>query len=326
MCSAMRRCCRGMERCDATAAARPERALVAWTTASSRRTRTGPSRGPEGQATSRIAPHEYDPVGVEVRLALPARMRGVERLFPGTTPRPLTVHATPHRYGGFTVLRFASSAGRESIQVQATVDRADGQLHRHLHGDADRAQPTPGLRNTSSRMVPHPRTRLPTHRRHLARDRHASPAGRPVPRQDDPFNACYATLFTWPTIQDHDPNGDLTWFGAVPNNRFFNARAPNHGARAIQRNRPWQQSPQGAQAGRRPTRLDTRVHRRPMTHHSRLQRTWNAPRLGPDAATEREALAHRPHCSAHQNRSAAGFGALLSGRSPARMAGGGTRP
>ena len=124
-----------------------------------------------------------------------------------------------YRYGGFTVPRFASSAGRESIQVHATVDRAETDNSIDTCTGMPIA-PNPPL-DCGRRQLPWFLTLAPAYRRAggiwLGTD-----TRRP---QDDPFHACYATLFTWPTIQDHDPNGDRTWFGAVPNNLFFSARA-----------------------------------------------------------------------------------------------------
>jgi hypothetical protein len=143
---------------------------------------------------------------------------GTERIA-FATPRPITVRATPYRYGGFTIPRFASSAGRESIQVQATVDRAETDNSIDTCTGMPIA-PNPPL-DCGRRQLPWFLTLAPAYRRAggiwLGTDtRH---------QQDDPFHACYATLFTWPTIQDHDPNGDRTWFGAVPNKQFFSARA-----------------------------------------------------------------------------------------------------
>lgn len=135
------------------------------------------------------------------------------------SPRPVAVRASPYRFGSLIVPRFVSSAGRESVRVQATVDRAETDNSIDTCTGLPVA-PYPPL-DCGRRELPWFLTLAPAYRSRggiwLGTDTRYA--------QEDPFQGCYATLFTWPTIQDHDPNGERTWFGAVPNRRFFDTRA-----------------------------------------------------------------------------------------------------
>jgi hypothetical protein len=134
--------------------------------------------------------------------------------------RPVTVLVRPYRFGSFTVPRFVFGSSKATFRVGTTVDRAETDNSK----DTCTGQPYPPdpPLDCGRRQVAWFLTLASDYRRTggvwLGLDPNRQ-------QERDLFQSCQQTLFEWPTIQDHDPNGNRTWAGAVPNRKFFDRRA-----------------------------------------------------------------------------------------------------
>jgi hypothetical protein len=137
------------------------------------------------------------------------------------TSKPLAVRAIPYRYGSFTVPKFSFGKRKAGFPVQATVVRAETDNSKDTC-TGDPYPPYPPL-DCGTKHVRWDLALASDYRRSGGVWIGLDPVLRPPDKEL--FQGCEQTLFEWPMIQDHDPNGNRTWAGAVPNRRFFNKRA-----------------------------------------------------------------------------------------------------